>query len=108
MADVKVIRFGRVEIGAIQQVENLGAKLEREALADCGRVLKVEKSHVARPGPMKRVPPEISVEPAVVRRRMKRVRIEPLRRIAEDDGAREAGLTNGRTGLRVSPLFDGL
>ena len=91
----------------VQEIEHLRAELEIQVFAN-RRVFEQGKIPGGQAGTDQRVASQVAVESAVVRRRQKRRRIEPLVRRPLITGPVNAGFTNGRTGFRVSPLFDGL
>ena len=97
---LKFARFSRLKISA----RNCSDSRSRNAgVFDRGKIPG------RKPRPGQGISSQIAIESAVGRRLQKCGGIEPLRRscprIAEPV---KFGFTNGRTGLRVSPLFEGL
>src|SRR5262249_26457640 len=74
----------RVEIRPVQDVEELRAELQVQSFTYPGGLQK-RQVQSRQPRTNQRVSAKVSVEPAVVRRREKGRRIEPLARFAQND-----------------------
>ena len=88
----------RVEVGAIEQVEDFGAELESEAFAEL-RVFEDAEVPGGEAGTNVCVATEIAGEAAGGWRRDERGGIEPLARIAGDDFAGEIGIEEWANGI---------
>jgi hypothetical protein len=97
----------RVEVGAIEQVEYFRAELQVEAFGDRS-VFEHGEIPGSKTWPGVCVSSDIAVEAKRGWRPDECVRIEPLRRLAKNYRAREIRIQERWTGLRVSPLFEGL
>src|ERR1700680_188133 len=80
-----------VEIGGVQEIENLQAELQARSL---GYVRILERGEIPRRQTRTRVaiPPHIAIETAVARRRNEGIGVEPLVRIPRRHRSRECGI----------------
>ena len=85
---------GRIEIGAIKEVEEFGAELEAHAFAN-RRVFQDGKIPGGQAGADVGVAADVAEETAGGWRADECIGIEPLTRLAEDDGAGECWIQEG-------------
>src|SRR5262249_32692463 len=90
----------RVEIGAIQQIEELGAELDVEAFVDA-RVFEHGEIPGGETGADESVAAQVAVEADGRRRRDKGLGIEPLTGFSENHAAIEIRIDEGPHGIAV-------
>src|SRR6266851_1769562 len=98
---------GSVEIGAVEEIENFGAELQVEALAD-GGVFQHGKIPGGESGTDVGVAANVAVEAAEGGRGDEGAGIEPLIGIAEDDRAGEIGIDEGTNGISCVSVVGGV
>src|SRR5579859_734659 len=91
-------QVGGVEVGAIEKIEDFGAKLKAEALAD-DSVFEDGEVPGGQPGADVGVAADVAVETAIGGRSEKGRGIEPLARFAQDHRAREIGIKERAHGI---------
>ena len=97
---VKTIRFGRIEVGAVQQIEDLRAKLQVAAPRE-GRYLSSRRNPTWRgPGPINVSLPRLPSNPPVDGGAMNAFGLNHCARFAENHGAGE--MPDSETGARDS------
>src|SRR5580704_7229078 len=91
-------QVGRIEVGSVEQIEDFGAKLQREAFTKL-RVFEDAEVPGAEAGTNISVAAEVAGESALGRRGDERCGIEILLGVAGDDFAGEIGIEEGAHGV---------
>ena len=105
--EVKVIRLGVLKFARFSRLK-ISARNWRESRSCNLVVLKAEKSHVARPGPVSVSRPRLPKKPLLAGGAMNALGLYHREGFPRTIGPLKSGLMKGRTGLRVSPLLEGL
>ena len=105
--EVNVIKFGVLKFARFRRLK-ISARNWSESRSCSVVVLKAEKSHVAKPGPVKVSRPKLPKKPLLAGGAMNALGLNHREGLPRTIGPLKSGLMKGRTGFRVSPLFEGL
>ena len=104
---VKTIRFGVLKLARLSRLKNSVRNWNRRRSVMVVSFI-IEKSQVPRPGPGIMLRPALPQKPELLGGARKAAGLNHCEALPRTSGPWKLGLRKGRTGLRVSPLLDGL